>query len=168
MAPLDRNARQKGRKAMEKSLTAAARVRRKMKVGRPITNNESLTTLQALYRLTQEADKARALMEEEHLKPDDILCGLVYALITKPIRLGVKVLPPPNRTAKFFEYFEQLGTEVLFLGIMWQQKDYESKGEEPFNVWFSPLTTKPRDHVLLAMAGEWVLEHGQVEMTPER
>ena len=158
MTPLNRHAKQKGREAMEKSLTAAARVRRRMKVGRPITNNEALTTLEALYKSTQEADKARNLMREENLDPKDINCELIYALRTHPVRLGRQLLPVPNRIAKFFEFFEQLGEEVIFLGIAWQQIDHETRDGKPVSVWFSPLTTKPRDHVLLAMAGKWILD----------
>lgn len=126
MAPLNEHDRREGRKAMEKTLTAAARVRRRLKAGRPAKiRNEKLSALQAISRLATEADKARNVMREEGLEPEDIKLALIYSTSEN---FGCKWLPAPSDIPAFFAHFEGLSatTEVWFLGILWYQRDAEA------------------------------------------
>jgi hypothetical protein len=120
---------------MENSLTPAGRVRRQLKAGRPrkILNVE-LTTFDALHRLVNEADRARGMMREAGLDPNDINLALIYRTPEKPgfEQIGrYKFLPQPGETMmEFFSGFEQQekDTRVQYLGILWFQMDHESPG----------------------------------------
>ena len=72
MAALDTTARQEGHKAMEEAISAAARVRRQLKAGRPRkTRSLQLNTFEAMGRIVNEADRARGLMRGAGLDPSD-------------------------------------------------------------------------------------------------
>jgi hypothetical protein len=140
MTPLDQDARREGRKAMEKSLTAAARMRRRFKAGRPAKiRNDALTPLQAINRLVNEADKARGLMRDEGLEPDDVRCALIFCTPEVPGLEEVvryRWLPAPGETRNIFSAFDDLDRDdALFLGILWYQQDREAEGEDRHTVW---------------------------------
>ena len=127
--------RKKGFQAMRDRMSAdaAARVRRSLKAGRPARMlNETVPVLDAVVRLTDEADKARSAMCKEGLDPNDIHLALAYA---KPSlgEFGLKWLPAPGQIGPFVTAFERVETEaqILFLGILWCQRDRAVKEGKP-------------------------------------
>lgn len=124
--PLDAQARRDGHKAMEDALrdNPAARVRRRLKAGAP-PRRETITGIQALQILIDQADKARDLMHAEGLSPDDIRMGMVY-VDPETDKFGIKPLPPAGLAGPFFAYFAS--APVNCIGIWWVQKD-PNKGE---------------------------------------
>jgi hypothetical protein len=166
MGPLDANARREGHKAMEKSLTAAARVGRRLRAGRPrAILNEPLDPLQAIHRLVGEANKARDVMKQEGLDPNDIRCGLIYRTPEVPDQENFwhcKWLPPLDetkptleQTKPFFDWFLELAlkTNILFLGLLWRQVDREANpGGLRVGLWLTPFLTGPKEDKLLLAA----------------
>ena len=137
---------------MEKSLTPAGRVRRRLKAGRP--RNIALSTFDALHRLVNEADRARTMMQEAGLDPNDIKLALIYCTPEKPgfeETVGYKWLPQPGETMEFFTRFEKEATETpfLYLGILWLQMDHESPGAKALGrpepvVWVTQFIAGPK------------------------
>ena len=79
--PFDAEARREGRKAMEKALTAATRVRRRFTAGRPRAIQDRTTgPMEAMNKTVQLLDKLRALTQEAGLDPDSVHAGLIYQL----------------------------------------------------------------------------------------
>jgi hypothetical protein len=115
------------------NVDAAGRVRRSLKAGRPARMlNESIPVLEAVKRLTDDADRARSAMCKEGLDPDDIHLALAYA---KPSlgEFGLKWLPALGQIGPFVTAFERIETEtqVLFLGILWCQCDRDVDEGKP-------------------------------------
>jgi hypothetical protein len=140
---------------MEKSLTPAGRVRRQLKAGRPRKIlNAALSTFEALNRLVNEADRARTMMREAGLDPNDIKLALIYCTPEKQgfEEIGrYKFLPPPQETMEFFNSFEELiqETPVLYMGILWLQMDHESALAKSFGkaepvVWVTQFVAGPK------------------------
>ena len=140
---------------MEASLTPAGRVHRQLKAGRPRkTLNVALSTFDALHRLVNEADRARAMMRKAGLDPNDIKLALIYCTPEKPgfEQIGrYKFLPQPGETMEFFSGFEQeeKDSRVQYMGILWVQLDHESAGAkllgrpEPV-VWVTQFIAGPK------------------------
>lgn len=125
---------------MESALTVAARVRRQLKAGRPRTTR-SLERHEALGRIVAEADRARQLMGEAGLIPEDIRLGLVIRTGTDIL---VKRLPEPEDVARFFTAVSSL-VNPHFLGILWEQTDREAEaqGKPGFTLWITPFVAEP-------------------------
>ncbi|MGA7257951.1 MAG: hypothetical protein WBX09_15010 [Terracidiphilus sp.] len=148
MAALDTTARQEGHKAMEEAISAAARVRRQLKAGRPRkTRSLQLNTFEAMGRIVNEADRARGLMRGAGLDPDDVRLGLIMRTGTN---LLCKRLPPPGETGPFFKAISEMAS-VQFLGILWEQadRDAEVKGRPGFVCWITPFVAEPEYQELL-------------------
>jgi hypothetical protein len=140
MAALNTEARRDGRKAMEKSISVAARVRRQLKAGRPRKTSLSLNSYSAMGQIMGEADRARGLMRDAGLDVADVRLGLI---VRTPTDLHCKWLPAPEDAGTFFAAIDILGAE--FLGILWQQIDREAQvnGVPLSNYWVTPFVTEP-------------------------
>jgi hypothetical protein len=136
---------------MEKVLTAAGKVRRKLKAGAPVRIiNQRLSALDAMHRLVTKADKGRNLMRKEGLDPDDIKCALIYST---PEHAGAKWLPDFGKTHEYFAALEEMArtSEVWFLGILWHQEDHEAaaKGEPGRVSWVTQFMAGPEVEKIL-------------------
>jgi hypothetical protein len=171
MSPLNKLDRQEGRKAMEALLTAAGRVRRQLKAGRPRKiRNVVLSTFDALHRLVNEAENARTRMVGAGLDPNDIKLALVYCTPEKPGFEGAvayKWLPQPGETMEFFARFESEATEtpLLYLGILWRQMDHESAGAKALRkpepvVWVTQFVAGPKAEEMLFAARDHFITGG--------
>lgn len=143
---LDTNARTKGFESMKAKMEQdpAARVRRQLKAGRKRTTHSlDLNSFAALGRIVDEADRARNLMGEAGLDPNDVRLGLIIR--TGP-NLLCKPLPAPEQTGPFFEAVAKMAG-AQFLGILWEQTDRgaEAKGRPGFVCWITPFSAKPED-----------------------
>ena len=148
MAALDTTARQEGHKAMEAAISAAARVRRQLKAGRPRkTRSLQLNSFEAMGLIVKEADRACGLMSSAGLDPDDVRLGLIMRTGTN---LLCKRLPPPGETGPFFTAISEM-SNVQFLGILWEQtdRDVEAKVQPGFVCWITPFVAEPEDQELL-------------------
>lgn len=158
-----------GAKKMEEVMTPAARVRRRLKAGRPrYLSNDAITPLQAFYKISTEADKARSLMRGAGLDPEDLRLALVY-ISPQDVTEGsvrYKWLPAPGAAQQYYAELEEMaGKEVLmFLGILWSQIDRElvAKGEPAGVCWITQLMGGPgaekhlfaaREHHMRTMRG---------------
>jgi hypothetical protein len=139
MAALDTAARRGGHKAMEDSISAAARVRRQLKAGRPRKASLSLNSYSAMGLIIGEADRARGLMRDAGLDVADIRLGLI---VRTPTDLHCKWLPAPEDVGTFFAAIDISDAE--FLGILWQQIDRETQvnGVPLSNYWVTPFVTE--------------------------
>jgi hypothetical protein len=155
MSALSMEDRREGKKTMEERLSAADRVRRRLKAGRPRTIQQAeLSPLQAINRLVSEADKARGVMREEGLEAEDIALGLVF--YTPEARgyendVRCRWLPPPGKTHTFFAAIEKIGnnTPTLFMGIVWRLEDRDTgKGAS----WVTPFKGGPEAEAMLRIA----------------
>ncbi len=73
--------------------------------------NVALTTFEAVRRIVDEADRARAMMRDKELEPDDIKLALIYCTPEKPgfeDSVGYKWLPAPQDIGKFFTAFDEI------------------------------------------------------------
>jgi hypothetical protein len=104
----------------------SARVRRRLKAGAP-RSRETITGIQALQILIDQADKAHRLMREEGLSPDDIHIRMVF-VDPEAEKIGFKPLPPAALAAPFFEYFASAPVDCI--GIWWFQKDPKTETGE--------------------------------------
>lgn len=148
--------RKEGRKAMEDGLTKAARVRRRLRGGRPRNVKvQNISALDALHYLVTEAERGRDLMREAELNPDDLQLRLAYRKLEQ---LASTLLPPPGGAlTPFFEKIEKLAAEgAIFLGIIWSQLDHEvvtAPGMVRKAAWATPfLGDKETDRSLRALA----------------
>jgi len=135
---------------MQNSLTPAARVRRQLKAGRPRKIlNQQLTALDAVQRITNEADRARGMMLKAGLNPDDIRLALIYCTPMKPgfeQAADYKWLPAPSELGSYLTAFENIAkTDVLlFLGILWFQRDHTAKDDSEKQVaWVTQFLAGP-------------------------
>ena len=113
---LDTAARREGHKAMEDSISTAARVRRQLKAGRPRTTRSlSLNSYEAMGRIMGEADRARGLMSAAGLDHADVRLGLIVRTSTD---LHCKWLPVPEEAGVFFTAISDIAS-AYFLGILW-------------------------------------------------
>jgi len=176
MGPLNQDARREGRKAMEMSLTAAARVRRKIKAGPRMIRNEILTPIEAIKRLATKVDNARRLMREEKLSPNDIRCALIFCTPEVPGHENAfkyKWLPEIGESRDYFMseeirgyflWFEDLSYKaaILFLGILWYQEDREAraKGEPGSIAFITPFMGGPKAEKLMLAAKDHFIKGG--------
>jgi len=176
MGPLNQDARREGRKAMEMSLTAAARVRRKIKAGPRMIRNEILTPIEAIKRLATKVDNARRLMREEKLSPNDIHCALIFCTPEVPGHENAfkyKWLPEIGESRDYFMseeirsyflWFEDLSYKaaILFLGILWYQEDREAraKGEPGSIAFITPFMGGPKAEKLMLAAKDHFIKGG--------
>lgn len=137
MAALNATATRKGHRAMEKAITAAARVRRQLKAGRPRTARSlTLNAYEVMGILVSQADRASSLMREARLNPKDIKLRLI---IRAQEGMLLKRLPPPGETQPFFQAVESMAG-AQFLGILWEQTDREAEaGKPPVTYWVTPF-----------------------------
>jgi hypothetical protein len=148
MAALDTTARREGHKAMEGSISAAARVRRQLRAGRPRkTHRLDLNSFEVMGRLVSEADRANSLMGEAGLDPADLRLGLIVRTTTD---LQCKWLPASEEAGIFFAAISAMaGAE--FLGILWKQADREThvNGLPLVNYWVTPFVAGPEAERLI-------------------
>ena len=132
MGPLNQEARREGHRAMEKSLTAAARVRRRFTAGRPrAIQNRSLNPLEAIAKCLQLFQRLHSLMAETGLDVRDVQAGLVYVQRQTPGRdngAHLIKLPTPEDSARFVEKVQSL-EQPTFLGVLFAQWDHEAKAQ---------------------------------------
>jgi hypothetical protein len=124
-------------KAMEAALTPAAKVRRQLKAGRPSKiANQTLTAFDALQRVVNEADRARAMMVRAGLSPDDVHLALI---VRTDETVGLRWLPQPGTpdAAEYFSSIVKITPAPTFLGILWHQADdaAAAKGQPRDVVW---------------------------------
>lgn len=114
------------RDAAKAPMSAAEKVRRQIKAGHKPKTLEFPSLFGAMKRMCDEADRARELMSNAGLDPDDIHLALLYRVGENHI--GRSPLPSPGSIGPFVEKFEQMG-EVDFIGIMWWQTTPETRGK---------------------------------------
>lgn len=122
---------------MEESLTRAEQVRRQLKAGRKPKARELPTMLEAVYRLSNEMERARGLMAKYGLSPDDIGAALLVRAEVPGRPLIQRAVWKPGQLGVFIHGLEQLAalTRVEFVGIMWQQTDRDPKAKAPRFMW---------------------------------
>jgi hypothetical protein len=108
---------------VDQLMTRAAKVRRRIKAGRPkFVPLESMNILMALSRTFAEMDRTATLMLEEGLDPRDVRAYLIYRH-----RGGMEIamLPSPKTIGPFIE---QIGRrkDPDFLGLLFYQRDREA------------------------------------------
>ena len=136
--------------------TKAALVRRRIKAGRPSRVNEILTPLQAANRLVNEVEKARSLMVEAGLAPEDVKAGLVYRSGDNG---GLTWPPRAGGMATFVDRLEKMQPPPEFVGIVWEQIDWESgtNGVGQRAVWPVQFLWGPEDtHLVFALANQYM------------
>jgi hypothetical protein len=170
MGPLNREARREGHKAMEESITAAARVRRKFKAGRPrALVDRTIGPMEAMNQTATQLDKLRGLMQEAGLDPADVRALLVYQLPETPGMEGITrvvALEVPEQLPTFIDKVMALD-RPLFLGVLLTQLDRQANEQgKPGGtviVWPFPAGAKDeasligmREHVakLLSVGGD--------------
>lgn len=139
---LDTAARREGHKAMEDSISTAARVRRQLRAGRPRTTRSlSLNSYEAMGRIMGEADRARGLMRAAARDAADVRLGLIVRTSTD---LHCKWLPVPEEVPAFFAAISGM-VGAVFLGILWQQTDREvqANGVPLSSYWVTPFEAEP-------------------------
>jgi len=127
---------------MEDSISAAARVRRQLKAGRPRkTRSLSLNSYGAVGRIMGEADRARGLMRAAALDAADVRLGLI---VRTSDDLHCKWLPEPEEAPAFFTAISGM-VDAVFLGILWQQIDHEvqANGVPLSTYWVTPFVAEP-------------------------
>jgi hypothetical protein len=154
MVALDTENRREGRRAMEKSLNAAARARRAMKSGRkPKSPSLVQSPFEAVQRLIHEADRARGLMRKEGLDPEDIRLMLIFRMASGQI--SGKLLPAPEEIGALYtelQRIESIGGPLTFLGIAWHQIDREAEPQARDTSWITEFSDDNRGALeLLAM-----------------
>jgi hypothetical protein len=154
---------------MEKKLTAAGKMRRRFKAGRPgAIRNDLLTPLQAIHRITTEAKKAQDLMRDEGLDPKDVQCALIYVTPELPGFENVaryRGLPASDEGVQqyFSEFAKMTGKSIpLFLGILWYQADHEAKAKgDVWQVsWITPFMAGPKAEEMLLAARDHFVRGG--------
>lgn len=126
---------------MESAITRAARVRRQLKAGRPRTSRSLvLNAYEVMGILVNQADRARGLMGEARLNPEDIKLRLI---IRAQDGMLLKRLPPPGQTQGFFQAVASMAG-AQFLGILWEQTDREAEaaGKPHVTYWVTPFVTE--------------------------
>jgi hypothetical protein len=141
---------------MESEMTAATRVQRRLKSGphvRKLPN--ALSVLDAVHRLTGEADRAQSAMLEEQLDPEDIHLGLIFLVSTDSPdglqeSLGVQWLGTPDKIGEFIMSFEQRAKQsrLMFLGILWALLDRE---DNRGIMWAKPLVSGQDERMKLSV-----------------
>jgi|ERR1039458_364778 hypothetical protein len=143
MAALNTVARAQGaHKAMEVSISATARVRRRLKSGpKRTTRSLQLNSFEALGRLVKDAERACGLMLEAGLDPKDVHLGLIDRTATD---IHCKWLPAPKETGPFFAAITGMA-DAEFLGILWHQTDREvqANGVPLSTYWVTPFVAEP-------------------------
>ena len=139
MAALDAMARRDGHKAMEDSISPAARVRRQLKAGRPRKISLDLNSYSAMAIVIAEADRARKMMREAGLDAADVRLGLIVRTATD---VHCKWLPGPEDTTPFFTAITDM-VDAEFLGVLWHQVDRECElnGVALSSYWLAPFVT---------------------------
>jgi hypothetical protein len=126
---------------MENSISAAARVRRQLKAGRKRKiHSLSLNSYAAMGRIMGEADRARGLMRDAGLDPNDVHLGLIIRTATD---IHCKWLPAPEDAGPFFAAITSMA-RAEFLGILWHQTDreVEANGIPLSNYWITPFVAE--------------------------
>lgn len=130
MRTLTAEQRQKGRERGLESMTAAQRVQRRLNAGRRPALPESLSLLEAVKRLADEADRAKSTMADEQLDPEDIHLALLFSAKDDAQEyLGYRRLGPPDEVGAFVTGLEKLAgvSKLTFLGIVWSVYDREAE-----------------------------------------
>lgn len=130
MGPFNEAARREGHKAMEKTLTAATRVRRRFKAGRPrAIQDRTVGPMEAMNKTVELLEKLRALSQQEGVDPDSVCAGLIYKQSDIPAKgyfqVRMVVLERPNQLNAFIDKVMALD-QPLFLGIVFAQLDREA------------------------------------------
>jgi hypothetical protein len=150
MGPFNEAARREGHKAMEKALTAAARVRRRFKAGRPrAIQDRVIGPMEAMNTTMTLLEKLRALTEDAGLEPSSVSAALIYRQPETPgeehFRARMVALEAPNQLRAFFDKVMALD-KPLFLGIIFAQLDREAgeqgKGQYITFAWPFPAGAK--------------------------
>lgn len=137
---------------MQKSMTGARRVQRRLSAGRRPALPESISMLDAVQRLASEADRAKSTMEEEKLNPDDISLGLLFsAKDGLQEYIGNRWLGAPGRVGEFIAGLEEMAgkSSLTFLGIVWAVQDRETNQGI---MWAKPLVKGQEERLQLAKA----------------
>lgn len=153
MGPLNQNARIQGHKAMEKSLTAAGRVRRRFKAGRPrAIEDRTIGPMEAMNTTMAQLEKLRALMEDAGLDPNTVLAGLVYCQPDTPgqehFSARLVELRAPNQLSAFVDKVMALD-KPLFLGIVFAQFDKEAGKQGQWITFVTPFPAGAKDESTL-------------------
>ncbi len=132
MGPLTQDARILGKAAMEESLTAAQRARRRFKAGRPTKSKGTrLSSLEAMTRAVKEYAKLQDIMQDEYgdtFDPLDTKAALVYC--TPEVQSRSVWLPPSiDGQRDFVNEINSLSNPV-FLGMIFHQFDRHAKTVE--------------------------------------
>jgi hypothetical protein len=146
---------------MEKKLTAAARVRRAFKSGRPRVKDRLLSTTAGIYEACQLLDGLRNAMEKAELSKHDVQAAVVLMTPETPGKenaIYVLPIPEPGELPKLFQNIAAVEApeKVLTLGIAIKQRDHEAKSlEDKAVAWVHPFLTGPRAESALKSARTW-------------
>lgn len=125
-----------GAKKMEKNMSAAARVRRDFRLGRP-PKGESLPLHPRVVRDRAYAalSRLRTLMSIEKLEPTDVTAAIVYIDEANPDQHHVLLMEVEGKTDEECKQavFETLGRpDVIALGMIFRQFDAKEKKQTTF------------------------------------
>ena len=138
MTPPTEAGRRDGHKAMEKSLTAAKKVARRLAAGRKPKESENLSKRVAASRAIAVLESAESVLLEHKLDIADLRIHLVYVAgeVAGHIRLS-------DNPAEFFKRLDELEDDkVLFLGILGELRDHEA-GDAAILRWVRPFVISP-------------------------
>ena len=149
--PLTDEQRAENFQKMQARITAAQRVQRRLKSGPRMRNlPDSLSMVDAVGRLTVEADRARTAMHAEQLDPNDAHIGLIFTVAAQSQEsIGVKWLPPAARLSEFIAAFEKMAkhSTLAFIGIVCGLLDREANTAR---MWAKPSPAGQEEKMQLA------------------
>ena len=154
--------RKKGLDAMKtENLTAAAKVRKEFKTGRP-RRNRVLNPLLAIGEMCDQLDKLRGLQQKAGLNPDDVWIALVWRAVDVDglDKTFYRHLRSPDRVPTMIERLQEF-KEPKILGTMFDQIDRE---EDKVAVWVFPFLTDHESLELLSKARRHYIAGGQAKL----
>jgi hypothetical protein len=162
-AALDTTAKREGHKAMEKSLTAAASVRRSFKAGPPRRKDLCLTPARAVVEAWALCDELQTTMRRLGLSKGDVHAALVLLTpnTTNEREDTIHVYPVPDMAGlpALYEKVMELqagtavspfGANVFPLGVVFKQFDREAEHSQGPEVWVHPWLVFPNASLALS------------------
>jgi len=134
-----------GIRKMQAEMSAAAKVRRDFRLGRPLKPGEALPLhpLVVWKRATEALASFRTLMALEKLQPSDVSAVIVYLEEAHPDVPRFLLLEEAGKSEEEIKssVFEVLSrSDVLALGMLFRQFDAEKKQQSTFPFQFTGLT----------------------------
>jgi hypothetical protein len=168
VTPRTENARknlQRGIERMEQRMSAAARVRRDFKLGRPpkpVAGDVLQIHPNVVWqKATESLSKLREAMQRAKLNPDDVDGAVVYVEKSDPDKPHVLLIAEKEKTpeqSKEDAVQKLMHADVIALGMIFAQHDAELKKQAYFPLLFVGLNKRGMD-VLKKVAEEQFAAH---------